>query len=117
MVGGECTTCASTASSLNHRRANARRPLTHSHCCPVLQQVGGNVALALLLTVSSNMLGIFTLPFMLSLVLGTSANGVQLSPWPLLLQLVQTILIPMIVGASMRAYIPGEFLNSHVGKS
>jgi hypothetical protein len=34
MVGGERTTCASTASSLNLRRANARRPLTHSltHC-------------------------------------------------------------------------------------
>jgi hypothetical protein len=30
MVGGERTTCASTASSFNLRRANARRPLTHS---------------------------------------------------------------------------------------
>jgi hypothetical protein len=29
MVGGERTTCASTASSLHLRRANARRPLTH----------------------------------------------------------------------------------------
>jgi hypothetical protein len=29
-VGGERTTCASTASSLNLRRANAQRPLTHS---------------------------------------------------------------------------------------
>jgi hypothetical protein len=36
MVGGERTTCASTASSLNLRRANARRPLTHcelDHAC------------------------------------------------------------------------------------
>jgi hypothetical protein len=32
MVGGERTTCASTASSLNLRRANARRPLTHLTC-------------------------------------------------------------------------------------
>jgi hypothetical protein len=37
-VGGERTTCASTASSLNLRRANAQRPLTHSltrcsSCC------------------------------------------------------------------------------------
>jgi hypothetical protein len=30
MVGWERATCASTASSLNLRRANARRPLTHS---------------------------------------------------------------------------------------
>ena len=33
MVGGERTTCASTASSLKLRRANARRPLTHSQQC------------------------------------------------------------------------------------
>jgi hypothetical protein len=30
MVGGGRTACASTASSLNLRRANTRRPLTHS---------------------------------------------------------------------------------------
>jgi hypothetical protein len=29
MVGGERTTCAGTASSLNLRIADARRPLTH----------------------------------------------------------------------------------------
>jgi hypothetical protein len=34
-VGGERTTCASTASSLNLRRANAQRPLTHSHALRV----------------------------------------------------------------------------------
>jgi hypothetical protein len=34
MVGGERTTCASTASSLNLRRANARRPLPHSGALP-----------------------------------------------------------------------------------
>jgi hypothetical protein len=33
MVGGERTTCASTASSLNLRRANARRPLTAPTAC------------------------------------------------------------------------------------
>ena len=33
MVGGERTTRASTASSLKLRRANARRPLTHSLSC------------------------------------------------------------------------------------
>jgi hypothetical protein len=30
IYGSRMTTCASTASSLNLRRANARRPLTHS---------------------------------------------------------------------------------------
>ena len=39
MVGGERTTCATTASSLKLRRANARRPLTHSLRC--LWRMGG----------------------------------------------------------------------------
>jgi hypothetical protein len=34
-VGGEGTTCASIASSLNLRRATARRPLTRSECYEV----------------------------------------------------------------------------------
>ena len=38
MVGGERTTCASTASSLKLRRANARRPLTHSLCLALMRR-------------------------------------------------------------------------------
>lgn len=73
-----------------------------------LQQVGGNVALALLLTVSSNMLGIFTIPFLMPALLGSGAGAVQLSPLPLLKQLVQTILVPTLIGASLRGFVPGN---------
>jgi sodium/bile acid cotransporter 7 len=76
----------------------------------VLQAVGGNVALALLLTLCSNMIGIFTIPFILPAVLGAEAGAVALSPWPLLQQLVQCILVPIIAGACCRAFIPGELL-------
>jgi len=71
------------------------------------QQVGGNVALALLLTVASNMLGVFTMPFLLPALLGPSLGSLQLEPLPLLARLVQNILVPTFVGAAIRAFVPG----------
>jgi hypothetical protein len=41
-VGGERTTCASTASSLNLRRANAQRPLTHSRTHSLTEFIGAD---------------------------------------------------------------------------
>ena len=71
------------------------------------QAVGGNTALALLLTVGTNLAGIFTMPFMLAAVLGGGAGGVAIAPRPLLAALVQTILVPLLLGAAARAFIPG----------
>eukprot|EP00882_Tetradesmus_deserticola_P007536 GHRQ01007936.1.p1 GENE.GHRQ01007936.1~~GHRQ01007936.1.p1 ORF type:complete len:397 (+),score=77.04 GHRQ01007936.1:714-1904(+) len=87
------------------------------------QQLGGNVSLALLLTISSNILGIFTMPFILPHILAaapithaaasagglaaTSAAGPVLEPLPLLVQLVQTILLPTLLGATIRGVVPG----------
>ena len=74
-----------------------------------MQTVGGNTALALLLTVASNLLGIFTMPFVLCQLLGsTSGSAVSLKPGPLLQNLLKTILVPLIVGASFRAAVPGK---------
>ena len=72
-----------------------------------LQTVGGNTALALLLTVSSNLLGIFTMPFLLCRLLGATGSAVTVQPGPLLANLVKTILLPLLGGAFMRATIPG----------
>jgi predicted Na+-dependent transporter len=84
--------------------------LTHAH----LQQLGGNVSLALLLTVVSNVLGIFTMPFILPHVVAASALGAagsstagMLDPLALMLQLCQTILLPTFIGASIRGFVPG----------
>lgn len=80
------------------------------------QQLGGNVSLALLLTVTSNILGIFTMPFLLPHILaaapiaagsGAAAAGPVLEPLPLLVQLVQTILLPTLLGAAIRGFVPG----------
>jgi hypothetical protein len=70
--------------------------------------VGGNTALALLLTVGTNLAGIFTMPFVLAAVLGGGGGGgVAIAPRPLLAALVQTILAPLLAGAAARAFIPG----------
>lgn len=73
------------------------------------------MSLALLLTVTSNILGIFTMPFILphiaqaAALTGPSATTAQvvLEPLPLMLQLCQTILVPTLLGASIRGLIPG----------
>ena len=55
--------------------------------------------------------GVFTIPFMLSALLGDAlggATGVSLEPWPLLQQLIGTILLPTMVGAAARELVPGE---------
>jgi sodium/bile acid cotransporter 7 len=86
--------------------------------------LGGNVSLALLLTVTTNILGIFTMPFILphmaraaalttlaaaaAAAAGPSAAAtVTLEPLPLMLQLCQTILVPTMLGASIRCLVPG----------
>ena len=73
---------------------------------PCIQAVGGNAALALLLTVATNMFGIVTMPFMLSALL--VGDSFQLAPWPLLFALLKTILLPTLAGIGLRASVPGN---------
>jgi sodium/bile acid cotransporter 7 len=71
---------------------------------PLLQAAGGNSALALGMTVSSNLIAIGTMPFALALCLG--CGGVHLSPGPLLRSLAQCILAPVLVGQLARRALP-----------
>lgn len=66
----------------------------------LVTQCKGNSALALLLTVSTNLLGIVTAPFVLSALLGV--GGINLSPLPLLGKLCITIIIPLLAGKASR---------------
>ena len=72
------------------------------------QAIGGNTALALLLTTSSNLLGILTMPFVLCAVLGAGSAAGAIKPVALLITLVQSILIPLSIGAGIRAFLPGK---------
>ena len=79
-------------------------PTTLSSGIALTQQARGNVALALLLTVSTNLLGIFTVPFVLSHLLG-ALGKVELSALDLLVKLCLTILLPLSAGRYARRYV------------
>lgn len=76
-------------------------PSTLSTCIVMTQLAGGNPLWALVITVVLNLVGVFTIPLMLSWTLA-DLSGFELSPWHLLLQLVQLVLIPFIVGLAAR---------------
>jgi len=80
-------------------------PTTLTSGVTLAQQAKGNGALALMLTVVSNLLGVFTVPFLLELVVDSadvSVDGVAL-----LLKLAVSILLPLAVGKSMREFLGG----------
>ena len=79
-------------------------PTTLSSGIALTQQARGNVALALLLTVSTNLLGIFTVPFVLAHLLG-ALGKVELSALDLLVKLCLTILLPLSAGRCARRYV------------
>lgn len=74
----------------------------------------GNGALALMLTVTTNVLGVFTVPFILNAVLmsapggggdGADSSEMYATAAKLLLKLVISIIIPMAVGKATREYV------------
>ncbi len=79
-------------------------PTTLSSGIALTTQAKGNAALALLLTVVTNLAGIFTIPFVLVAVLGTLGQ-VELSAWDLLGKLCLSILLPLLVGRWLRCHL------------
>ena len=65
---------------------------------------GGNVAKALFLTILLNLIGVFTIPFMLQLTLD-SVGIISISPLPLLKQLILIVLIPFLAGMVLKPVI------------
>jgi len=82
-------------------------PTSLSSGITLTSALGGNVAMSILLTVSSNMLAVFTLPLVLPHVMGSGASCMPLDPAVLRKQLVLLVLLPTIVGATIRACVPG----------
>lgn len=80
-------------------------PTTVSSGVVLVKQARGAWTLALLLTVVTNVLGIFTVPWTLQLVLHTSGGAVRLNPVPLLLKLLLTILLPVLLGKLAKDYV------------
>lgn len=81
-------------------------PTTLSTCVTLTMACQGNTALALLLVVATNVLGVFSLPPMLSWMLGTSSVRSAFQPVTLFHGLVTTVLLPLIGGVALQAIIP-----------
>jgi sodium/bile acid cotransporter 7 len=83
-------------------------PTTLSTCVTLSNACKGNSAIALLLVIVTNVLGVFTIPAMLSLVLGGSAAGAaSFNPVALFKNLVSFVLLPLLGGIVLQTTIPG----------
>ncbi len=78
-------------------------PTTLTSGVALTAQARGNVALALLLTVMTNIAGIFTVPFVLAHLL-SSLGQVELSAGDLFAKLCLSILLPLGVGKYLRRF-------------
>lgn len=72
-------------------------PSTLSSGIVITQLAGGDGIKALFLTILLNLLGVFTIPLLLPVVLENAGN-LDLSPWPLLKQLLIIVLVPFVLG-------------------
>jgi len=81
-------------------------PTTLSTGVILTRAANANSALTLLLVLSTNVLGVFTIPAALAYVFGAAA-GAALEPAAIFSGLATTILAPLLVGAALRAFLPG----------
>ena len=79
-------------------------PTTLSSGIALTHQARGNLALALLLTVLTNTIGIFTVPFVLAQLL-SSLGQVELSGSELFFKLCVSILLPLALGKYLRRFV------------
>eukprot|EP00794_Sanderia_malayensis_P018973 gene18973-20880_t len=76
-------------------------PCTISSGVLMVNQLGGNYALAVLLTVVTNVVGIFTVPPMMSWLLSSSTE-VKLDVVGMLTKMLLTLLLPLLVGKALQ---------------
>ncbi|XP_050113469.1 probable sodium/metabolite cotransporter BASS4, chloroplastic isoform X2 [Malus sylvestris] len=86
-------------------------PTTLSVAVALTQIAGGNSALALAMTVSSNVLGILVVPFSISKFVA-DGFGVSVPTKQLFKSLVLTLLIPLILGNICRESLRGDCPNN-----
>jgi predicted Na+-dependent transporter len=89
-------------------------PTTLSSAIVIAQLAGGNVVWALFFTVGLNLVGIFSIPAMLSLTL-RMPDGVSMSASTLLAKLLLLVLLPLIVGLLLRRLKPEVVVGKWLG--
>lgn len=85
-------------------------PPTLSSGIVMTRVAGGNAPKALFLTIVLNLAGVFTIPFMLQLTLG-STGLFTISPLPMFKQLVLLVLVPFAVGAALQLLVRASSLQ------
>ncbi|MEG5265305.1 bile acid:sodium symporter family protein [Pseudomonas sp. JDS28PS106] len=85
-------------------------PSTISSSVALTGSAGGNVPAAILNASLSSVLGIFITPWLVSLVVGTGAGGIDLGST--LLKLCGILLLPLVLGQLMRPLL-GKFFARH----
>ncbi|CAN0006386.1 unnamed protein product, partial [Phaeothamnion confervicola] len=80
-------------------------PTTLASGVALVSQGGGNDALALLLTVVTNMTGVITVPFLLKGILRGAKTKVDAVA--LLIKLLVTVLLPLVAGKAVVDTVPG----------
>ncbi|WP_426414831.1 bile acid:sodium symporter [Aestuariirhabdus sp. LZHN29] len=78
-------------------------PPTLSSGIVMTRMAGGDGAAALVITVLLNLLGVFSIPLLLSWTMGR-AGLVEVSPWPLLQSLALLVLVPFVLGMALRRW-------------
>ena len=68
-----------------------------------MQTVGANTAMSILLTSTSNIVAVFTMPIVVSQMLAVSGS-LSMDAGAMTLKLVKSVLLPLLVGASLRAF-------------
>lgn len=81
-------------------------PTTLSACVALTNACNGNAAIALMLAVLTNTLGVFTIPPMLAHALGSSAISGSFNQNDMLRSLVMSVLVPLMIGSVLQR-IPG----------
>jgi sodium/bile acid cotransporter 7 len=89
-------------------------PSTLSSGIVISEQAGGDRLWAVLLTMILNLLGIFSIPFMLSFTLNDHPDF-DISPFPLLLKLFQLVLVPFAIGFICKPLPTPNILKHRLG--
>ena len=66
-----------------------------------VQTVGANTAMSLLLTATSNIIAVFTMPYVLKAVV-CAGSAIEFDAGLMVLALAQNVLAPLVVGAALR---------------
>lgn len=78
----------------------ALMPTTIASGITLVSTAQGNAALAVMLTVTTNILAVFLIPFTVQLAINNTEN-IDLDPVSLLIKLIVTILVPIIIGKTL----------------